>query len=119
MTFFNLPQRSTANLNDFVNFYKESIMQDADFTEQLLSTQDPQSFATLIVELGKQQDYYFTPEDTKTLLTATDEEEDWHCFEVADELEFIPEEEHSEIEEMEEDRIFYSSMMRLNNASNG
>jgi len=94
-------------------------MQDADLTEQLLSTQDSQSFAMLVVELGQQQGYKFTPEDMKTLLTTTDESEDERWFEVADELEFIDEEERSEIEEMEEDRKFYSSIMRLNKASNG
>lgn len=94
-------------------------MQDAEFTEQLLSVQDPQSFATLVVELGKQQGYSFILEEMKTLLTATDEDEDGHWFEVVDKLAFIDEEERSEIEEMEEDRKFYSSMMRLNSTSNG
>ena len=117
MTFFKLPQRSEASLNNFAKFYKESIMQDAEFTEQILSVQDAQSFATLVVELGQQKGYRFTNEEIETLLTVTDDDEDGCWFEVADEMEFIDEEERSELEEMEEDRQFYSSMMCLNNDS--
>ncbi|GAB4201323.1 MAG: hypothetical protein Fur006_53680 [Coleofasciculaceae cyanobacterium] len=110
MTFFKLPQRSEASLNNFANFYKESVMQDAEFTEQILSVQDAQSFATLVVELSKQKGYYFTNEEMETLLTVTDDDEDGCWFEVADEMEFIDEEERSELEEMDEDRQFYSSI---------
>ena len=117
MTFFKLPQRSEASLNNFAKFYKESIMQDAEFTEQILSVQDAQSFATLVVELGKQKGYYFTNEEMETLLTVTDDDEDGCWLEVADEMEFIDEEERSELEEMDEDKQFYSSMMCLNNDS--
>jgi hypothetical protein len=110
MTFFKLPQRSEASLNNFAKFYKESIMHDAEFAAQILSVQDPQSFATLVVELGKQNGYCFTNEEMETLLTVTDEDEDGCWFEVADEMEFTDEEERSELEEMEEDRQFYSGL---------
>jgi len=117
MTMFKLSQRPKENLLNLAEFYKDSIVQDAELADRLLSAQDPQSFAKLVFELGKQKGYYFTTKDVETLLVAAGESEDWRWFVVTDELEFVDEEEKSEIEEMEEDLIFYSSRMCLNNAS--
>jgi hypothetical protein len=119
MTIFKLSQRPKENLLNLAEFYKESILQDAELAERLLSAQDPHSFAKLVFELGKQKGYDFTTKDVETLLVAAGESEDWRWFVVTDEFEFVDEEERSEIEEMEEDIIFYSSMMCLNSASKG
>lgn len=68
--------------------------------------------------MRKQQSYYFTTRDVKALLATPSEGGDWCEFVVTDEFEVLDEEEYSELEEMEEDRTFYSSQMCLYSASN-
>lgn len=108
MTISNLPQRPEENINNSTQLHKESIVPNAEIAAQLLSAENSQSFVQLAVDIGKQEGYDVATEDMDAF-----EPEDWFWVQMTDELEWEDEEERSELVEIEEERIFYASKMRV------
>ncbi|MEW6499508.1 MAG: hypothetical protein AB1589_44650, partial [Cyanobacteriota bacterium] len=81
---------------------------NAEIAAQLLSAENSQSFAQFAVDVGKQEGYDVATEGMDAF-----EPEDWFWVEMTDELEWEDEEERSELAEIEEERIFYASKMRI------
>lgn len=111
MTIYNLPQRPEENPNSSSQLHEELIVPDSELVTQLLSAEHPLSDVQFGVDLSKQHD--FVTEDVDALPTTVEETEDWCWVEMTDELEFIDEEERSELAEIEEDKTFYASKMRM------